>query len=277
MAARFIRVIPVVLSLLLLAQGVSAQEKPTATYGAGPQVFALATGSPGELGLLKVLAESFDKEQKGQTTLQWFKAGSGKSLQLLKDKKVDMIMVHAPKAEKQAVQDGWAANRVLIGSNEFFIVGPARTRPRSPRPKARPRLIKRSPAPRPNSSPGATIPAPIRKKWTSGSWPISSRRGLVRGHQGFHDRHPEAGQSTTRAISWWTAAPGRRKRKTCRISRCCSRATRPWSTPITPWLQPAGATPGAAVAVKFIDFVASPAGAKDHRRLRQRQVWRRLV
>ena len=57
--------------------------------------------------------------------MTWFKAGSGKSLQLLKDKKVDMIMVHAPAAEKKVVEDGWAIKRSLIGSNEFFIVGPA--------------------------------------------------------------------------------------------------------------------------------------------------------
>ena len=61
----------------------------------------------------------------GKTTLQWIKAGSGKSLQLLKDKKVDLIMVHAPAAEKKAVQEGWATDRTLIGSNEFYLVGPA--------------------------------------------------------------------------------------------------------------------------------------------------------
>jgi tungstate transport system substrate-binding protein len=33
-------------------------------------------------------------------------------------------MVHAPAAEKQAVADGWAVKRSLIGSNEFYIVGP---------------------------------------------------------------------------------------------------------------------------------------------------------
>ena len=36
-----------------------------------------------------------------------------------------MIMVHGPEAEKKAVKEGWATQRVLIGSNEFYIVGPA--------------------------------------------------------------------------------------------------------------------------------------------------------
>jgi tungstate transport system substrate-binding protein len=99
-----------------------AQPVCTETYGTGPNKFSLATGSPGELGLLKVLGEQFAK--KNNTTLCWVKAGSGESMKFLKDKQVDMIMVHAPAAEKKAVADGWAIKRELIGSNEFYIVGP---------------------------------------------------------------------------------------------------------------------------------------------------------
>lgn len=33
-------------------------------------------------------------------------------------------MVHAPAVEKKAVEEGWARMRTLIGSNEFYIVGP---------------------------------------------------------------------------------------------------------------------------------------------------------
>ena len=45
-------------------------------------------------------------------------------MKFLKEKQVDMIMVHAPAAEKKAVEEGWATKRMLIGSNEFYIVGP---------------------------------------------------------------------------------------------------------------------------------------------------------
>ncbi|MBN1277728.1 MAG: substrate-binding domain-containing protein, partial [Deltaproteobacteria bacterium] len=99
-----------------------AAEKCTEVYGESQSVFSLATGSPGELGLLKALADSFNKKQG--TSLCWIKAGSGQSLKLLKEKAVDMIMVHAPAAEKEAVKSGWAVKRTLIGSNEFYIVGP---------------------------------------------------------------------------------------------------------------------------------------------------------
>lgn len=99
-----------------------AQPVCTESYGAGPNKFSLATGSPGELGLLKMLGEPFAKQSNA--TLCWVKAGTGESMKFLKDKQVDMIMVHAPAAEKKAVADGWATRRVLIGSNEFYIVGP---------------------------------------------------------------------------------------------------------------------------------------------------------
>ena len=96
--------------------------KPEAIYGQCEKSFKLATGSPGELGLLQALGEAFDKKEGAR--LIWIKAGSGASLNLLKNQQVDMIMVHAPEAVNKAIADGWATNRTLIGSNEFYIVGP---------------------------------------------------------------------------------------------------------------------------------------------------------
>jgi tungstate transport system substrate-binding protein len=113
------------IALSLGMQTVMAQNspiKPEAIYGEGNQSFTLATGSPGELGLLQALGEAFDKKEGAR--LIWIKAGSGASLNLLKSAQVDMIMVHAPEAVSKAIADGWATNRNLIGSNEFYIVGP---------------------------------------------------------------------------------------------------------------------------------------------------------
>jgi tungstate transport system substrate-binding protein len=111
------------LILLLSTMPALAQPKIAATYGSGPNQFTLATGSPGELGLLKELATVFTDQH--QATMHWIKAGSGKSLALLKAKDVDVVMVHAPSAEKKAMAEGWAIKRSLLGSNEFYIVGPA--------------------------------------------------------------------------------------------------------------------------------------------------------
>jgi tungstate transport system substrate-binding protein len=116
--------------LVCLIAGISPQTTmaqnnpatPAAIYGQGNRSFTLATGSPGELGLLQALGEAFDKKEHAR--LIWIKAGSGASLNLLKSGQVDMIMVHAPEAVNQAITEGWATNRTLIGSNEFYIVGP---------------------------------------------------------------------------------------------------------------------------------------------------------
>ena len=101
----------------------AAARKPDAVWGHGPNAFTLATGSPGELGLLEALASEF--AQTHNATVSWFKAGSGQAMKLLQDRQVDMVLAHAPAAERKAVADGWATGRVLIGSNEFWIVGPA--------------------------------------------------------------------------------------------------------------------------------------------------------
>ena len=62
-----------------------AGDKPEAVYGDGANQFSLATGSPGELGLLKVLAETFGKRDNAK--MAWYKAGSGESLKLLQRQK----------------------------------------------------------------------------------------------------------------------------------------------------------------------------------------------
>jgi tungstate transport system substrate-binding protein len=59
------------------------------TFGDGSPTFRLATGSPGELGLLKELAQAFNDVHK--TSICWVKAGSGKSLKLLNQKDVERV------------------------------------------------------------------------------------------------------------------------------------------------------------------------------------------
>jgi tungstate transport system substrate-binding protein len=106
----------------VFVQPLPAAHEYDAVYGRGARTFTVATGSPGELGLLQVLAAAFNKRH--DTTIRWKKAGSGASLMLLKQRNVDAALVHAPEAEQRAVAQGWAVERTFIGSNEFYIVGP---------------------------------------------------------------------------------------------------------------------------------------------------------
>jgi len=112
------------LFIFLISPFAISQNLPNieASYGSGTNVYKLATGSPGELGLLQALGEAFGKKENAK--MEWIKTGSGASLNLLKTKQVDMIMVHVPEAVNKALAEGWATNRTLIGSNEFYIVGP---------------------------------------------------------------------------------------------------------------------------------------------------------
>ena len=250
----------VVVGLLLLASLAAAADTFSGVYGAGPDKFTLATGSPGELGLLQALAAGFNKTVQGKATLQWIKAGSGKSLQLLKDRKVDMVMVHAPAAEKKAVQEGWATHRTLIGSNEFFLVGPA------------------------------SDPAKIAAAQSA----IDAYRRIAKAKARFFSRGDNSGTHKKELLIWqaagikpqgdwyivtkdfmtatlkranqekgyfmvdsstWTA-----EKKHMPDLKVLYKGDKMLVNTYNALAQPAGATPGEALAVKFIAFVASPQG-----------------
>ncbi len=109
-------------ALFALACAAGAEAVPDVTWGHGSRHLSVATGSPGETGLLERLATEF--AERNDATVHWYRAGSGQALELLRQGKVDMVLAHAAEAEQKAVADGWATGRALIGSNEFWIVGP---------------------------------------------------------------------------------------------------------------------------------------------------------
>ena len=91
-------------------------------YGSGDHLVKVATGSLGRLGLLKSLGDGFDSKYDARICFVY--AGSGKALELLKSKEVDVILVHSENEEIKAIQEGWADKRTLVCSNEYYIVGP---------------------------------------------------------------------------------------------------------------------------------------------------------
>ncbi|MHC1752382.1 ABC transporter substrate-binding protein [Humidesulfovibrio sp.] len=248
-------------TLLLLATNALAETpapKVTEAYGTGKNVFSLATGSPGELGLLKELGEAFAK--KADARLDWVKAGSGESLSYLKAKQVDMIMVHAPAAEKKAVADGWAAGRVLIGSNEFFIVGPANDPAHIAHAKTGAEAYAKIAAAKAKFFSRGDDSGTHRKElsiWKqanvqpAGDWYIVTKSFMTATLKRAND---EAGYFMTDSSTW--AA----EKKSLPKLKILFKGDKYLVNTYHALAQPAGATPGAAIAAKFIDFVASDAG-----------------
>jgi tungstate transport system substrate-binding protein len=81
------------------------------------------TTSTDNTGLLDYLAPKF-KEATG-IELKWTATGTGKALKLGENCDVDVLMVHAPPAEKKFVSNGFGVDRREIMYNDFVIIGPA--------------------------------------------------------------------------------------------------------------------------------------------------------
>ena len=105
--------------LLLLASLI-----PAGFAGAQEKVLLMATTTSTEdTGLLNVMAPEFKKASG--IDLRWTATGTGKALKLGESCDVDVLMVHAPDAEKKFVADGFGINRKEIMYNDFVIIGPA--------------------------------------------------------------------------------------------------------------------------------------------------------
>lgn len=249
-----------ILALLAAASASLAAGGCAAVYGDGPNKYSLATGSPGELGLLEVLAAAFNPGAKA--SLCWVKAGSGASLKLLKDKKVDMIMVHAPAAEKKAVTEGWATKRTLIGSNEFYIVGPAADPAKIAGAKsaaeaysliaaAKAKFISRGD----NSGTHKKEMAVWEKAGIkpAGEWYIVTKDFMM---ASLKKANQEGAYFMTDSSTWVEGKSGLDRLK------ILFRGDPFLINTYHALCQPAGATPGAELGARFIDFVASESGQK---------------
>ena len=80
------------------------------------------TTSTDNTGLLDYL-QPMVKEDTG-IDLQWVAVGTGRALELGKNCDVDILMVHAPGAEKKFISEGYGVDRMQIMFNDFIIIGP---------------------------------------------------------------------------------------------------------------------------------------------------------
>lgn len=80
------------------------------------------TTSTQDTGLLEYLEPYFKKDTG--INLKWVSVGTGKALELAKNCDADVLLVHAPAAEKKFVEEGHGIDRRQIMYNDFVIAGP---------------------------------------------------------------------------------------------------------------------------------------------------------
>ena len=118
---RFTLLLITVLALALAACAPAAPESAPAP--ANPNLILATTTSTQDSGLLDVLVPLFE----GQTgyVVQTVAVGTGAALKMGEEGNADVLLVHAPAAEKALMEAGWGKDRLLVMHNDFVIVGPA--------------------------------------------------------------------------------------------------------------------------------------------------------
>lgn len=87
------------------------------------ELLLATTTSTDNTGLLDSLMTMFT-DSTG-IKVKWVAIGTGKALKLGENCDADVLMVHAPAAEKAYVEAGFGINRRQIMYNDFVIIGPA--------------------------------------------------------------------------------------------------------------------------------------------------------
>jgi len=81
------------------------------------------TTSTDDTGLLDYMKPYFMKETG--IDIQWVATGTGKALKLGENCDADVLLVHAPDAEKKFVAAGFGLDRNVVMYNDFVLIGPA--------------------------------------------------------------------------------------------------------------------------------------------------------
>lgn len=100
---------------LLLCAGAALAAEP---------ILVGTTTSTADTGLLDALAPKIMKDTGLE--MRWIAVGTGKALEHGKNCDVDLLMVHAPAAEKKFMEEGHGVSRVEFMFNDYVLVGPAK-------------------------------------------------------------------------------------------------------------------------------------------------------
>ncbi|MDR3640682.1 MAG: substrate-binding domain-containing protein [Humidesulfovibrio sp.] len=91
---------------------------------AAESILVGTTTSTADTGLLDYLAPKILKDTGLE--MRWIAVGTGQALEHGKNCDVDILMVHAPAAEKKFIAEGHGLNRTEFMFNDFVLVGPAK-------------------------------------------------------------------------------------------------------------------------------------------------------
>jgi tungstate transport system substrate-binding protein len=108
-------ILALLIGVCLLPPLVAAQTKQS--------LILATTTSTQDSGLLDVLIPAF--EQKTGYRVKTVAVGTGQALTMGKRGDADVLLTHAPTAEKPLVEEGWLLDRVSFMYNDFVVVGPA--------------------------------------------------------------------------------------------------------------------------------------------------------
>jgi len=105
-----------------LLAGVVLLVLATLSMASDKALMMATTTSTDNTGLLEYLIPHFEKETG--IALKWTATGTGKALKLGQNCDVDVLLVHAPGAEKTYIEKGYGKDRREVMYNDFVIIGP---------------------------------------------------------------------------------------------------------------------------------------------------------
>lgn len=105
-----------------LALAAACGGEPEGPLDPGTLILATTT-SLNDSGLLDELAPLFAQEQ--DVTVKIIAVGTGAALRMGEQGDADVLLTHAPDAERALLENGDVSDRVLVAYNDFVLVGPA--------------------------------------------------------------------------------------------------------------------------------------------------------
>src|SRR5437588_966634 len=109
---------------LFLAFAFTALHRPSPPSTAqSSEVILATTTSTRDAGLLDSLLPVFERQTRYRVKV--IAVGSGQALAMGRRGDADVVLSHAPEAERALVDSGYFVRRRLVMHNEFLVVGPA--------------------------------------------------------------------------------------------------------------------------------------------------------